>query len=113
MEPINPPIQRQDATNIVDFAIADGCRMLGVVPLPGGQVNSTGMLILDDGRRLVLRIAPDPVVGEQGPSWLTPYGLRRELAVIAAAPDLAPLLPVTVAHDFEGSVLNRDWVLRR
>lgn len=109
---INPPIQRQDATNIVDFALADDCSLLGVIPLPGGQVNSTGMLILDDGRRLVLRIAPDRVVSEQGPSWLSPFGLRRELAVVAAAPELARLLPVTVAHDFENTVLDRDWVLQ-
>ena len=112
MAPINPPIQRQDATNIVEFAFASDCGLLGVVPLAGGQVNSTGMLILDDGRRLVLRIAPDPIVAEQGPSWLSPFGLRRELAVVAAAPDLAPLLPSTVMHDFDGAVLDRDWVLQ-
>ena len=112
MAVINPPIQRKVATEIVEFAFGGECDLLGVVPLPGGQVNSTGMLILDDGRRLVLRIAPDPARADEGPSWLSPFGLRRELAVVAAAPDLAPLLPTTVMHDFHGVVVNRDWVLQ-
>ncbi len=113
MTTINPPISRSDATAIVHHAFGDDVEFLGIVPLGGGQVNSTGMVILGTGQRLVLRIAPASEVAAEAPGWLSPYGLRREAAVInAAGQNLAPLLPVTVAHDFSGSVIPRDWVLQ-
>lgn len=110
---INPPITRNEATAIVEHAFGAERNLLGIVPLGGGQVNSTGMLILDDGQRLILRIAPETSITEAAPGWLSPFGLRREAAVIATAgPDLASLLPQTTAHDFTGSVIPRDWVLQ-
>ena len=114
MTTINPPIARGEAASIVRHTFGADVDLLGIVPLGGGQVNSTGMVILGTGERLVLRIAPDPIQAGLAPSWLSPSGLRREAAVIeAAGPDLARLLPVTVAHDFGGSVIPRDWVLQR
>ena len=77
-----------------------------------GVINDSRMLALPDGNRFILRIAPSDAFADAGPSWFTPYGLRREAAVIAAAHELAEFLPVTIAHDFERTVIDRDWVIQ-
>ena len=77
-----------------------------------GVINDTRLLTWPDDTRRFLRVAPSDAVAGAGPGWLTPYGLRREAAVIAAAGDLAGMLPVTVAHDFQRTVIDRDWVIQ-
>ncbi len=77
-----------------------------------GVINDTRMLTMPDGGRLILRVAPSDAYAGAGPSWFTPYGLRREAAVIAAANDLAGYLPVTVAYDFDRAIIDRDWVIQ-
>ena len=113
MTPINPPISRSEAAAIIDHAFAGDRQLLAIVPLGGGQVNSTGMVILDDSQRLILRIAPDAEAVNAAPGWLSPHGLRREAAVITSAGmELTALLPQTVAHGFDGEIISRDWVLQ-
>jgi aminoglycoside phosphotransferase (APT) family kinase protein len=77
-----------------------------------GVINDTRLLTWPDGTRRYLQVAPSDAVAAAGPGWFTPYGLRREAAVIAAAHTLADYLPVTVAHDFERTVIDRDWVIQ-
>jgi aminoglycoside phosphotransferase (APT) family kinase protein len=91
-----------------------GERRHGVVATTAGEgvINDTRRLTWPDGMQRMLRIAPSDAFAEAGPSWFTPYGLRREAAVIAAAGELAAYLPVTVAHDFERRVIDRDWVIQ-
>lgn len=83
-----------------------------VVPLIGGSINTSYALHMRDGSSAILRVAPSDATAAAGPSWLTPWGLRREAAVIALAIELQPLLPVTIAHDFQRTVLDRDWVIQ-
>lgn len=83
-----------------------------VIPLSGGSINTSYALRTRDGSSMILRVAPSDATAATGPGWLTPWGLRREVAVIALAPDLHPVLPVTVVHDFERTVLDRDWVIQ-
>lgn len=107
------PISTADMEAIVQFAFGRERQLLSSIPLSGGLINATQMLVLDGDERLVLRVAPDSATAEAGPSWLTPYGLRREAAALALLDDLGDLRPATVASDFEQAVLDRDWVLQR
>ena len=107
------PVSERELRAIVDHAFGRQATPVTWIPLGGGQINDTRLLTLADGHRYVLRVAPSEVVALAGPSWFTPYGLRREGAVIAAAPDLVELLPVTLAHDFGHEVIDRDWVIQR
>lgn len=83
------------------------------VALGGGHINDTRLLTMADGRRWVLRVAPSEATAIAGPSWFTPYGLRREWAVVEAASALDQYLPVTVVHDFDHSLIDRDWVIQQ
>jgi aminoglycoside phosphotransferase (APT) family kinase protein len=78
-----------------------------------GMINDTRRLSLPDGTQRYLRLAPTDEFVANGPSWFTAYGLRREAAVIAAASDLAAYLPVTVAYDFDRTIVDRDWVIQQ
>jgi hypothetical protein len=80
--------------------------------LAGGSVNTSYALRMLDGSSAILRVAPSDATAATGPSWLTPWGLRREAAVMALAADLQPLFPVTLAQDFQRTVLDRDWVIQ-
>jgi Ser/Thr protein kinase RdoA (MazF antagonist) len=80
--------------------------------LAGGSVNTSYALRMLDGSSAILRVAPSDAAAAAGPSWLTPWGLRREAAVMALAADLHSLFPVTLAHDFQRTVFDRDWVLQ-
>jgi len=83
------------------------------VALSGGQINDTRMVTLATGEQNIVRIAPSDATAARGPSWFTPHGLRREQAVIAAAGEsMASLLPETVSHDFDRTVIDRDWVIQ-
>jgi hypothetical protein len=81
--------------------------------MPHGVINDARMLTLPDGEQMILRVAPTDALAEAGPTWFTPYGLRREAAVIAAASNLADFLPVTIDHDFQRRVIDRDWVIQK
>lgn len=81
--------------------------------LTGGSINTSYALHMRDGSSAILRVAPSDATAAAGPSWLTPWGLRRESAVIALAAGLQPLLPLTIARDFQRTVLDRDWVIQR
>jgi aminoglycoside phosphotransferase (APT) family kinase protein len=91
-----------------------GERRHGVVAsvIGEGMINDARRLTWPAGTQRILRIAPSDAFAAAGPSWFTPYGLRREAAVIAAASNLAAYLPVTVAHDFDRRVIDRDWVIQ-
>lgn len=93
-------------------AFGGDARIDRAVPLGGGQINDTRMITLVGGLRYIVRVAPSDVAAAAGPSWFTAHGLRREQAVVAAAADLAPFLPVTVVHDFDRTVIDRDWVIQ-
>ncbi len=80
--------------------------------LSGGSINTSYELRMRDGSSAILRVAPSDATAAGGPSWLTPWGLRREAAVIALAAELKPLWPVSIAQDFERSVIDRDWVIQ-
>lgn len=92
------------------FGTPDGLAL--AVRLSGGSINTTYALRRMDGSSAILRVAPSDATAGTGPSWLTPWGLRREAAVIALLPDLHRLLPVTIAHDFRRAVIDRDWVIQ-
>ncbi len=77
-----------------------------------GQINDTRLLEWPDGARRFLRVAPSDATADAGPSWFTAHGLRREAAVVAAARDLADFLPATTTHDFDRTVIDRDWVIQ-
>ncbi len=113
MTSINPPVCHADTVEVIRQAFGGSRGLMASVPMPGGQINATSLTILENGDRLILRAAPSEADASAGPSWLSSRGLRRELAAIAALPDLAHLLPVTVAHDFEDNFLGRDWVLQQ
>jgi hypothetical protein len=110
---INPPVCHADTVEVVRQAFDGARNLVAAVPMPGGQINATSLLILDGGERAILRAAPTDADASAGPSWLSPHGLRREAAAIAAMPDLAHLLPVTIAHQFDDTFLGRDWVLQQ
>lgn len=113
MTSINPPVCHADTVDVVRQAFGGSRDLMASVPLPGGQINATSLIILENGDRLILRAAPSEADASAAPSWLSSRGLRREAAAIAAMPDLAHLLPVTVAHDFEDNFLGRDWVVQQ
>jgi aminoglycoside phosphotransferase (APT) family kinase protein len=110
---INPPVCHADTLQVIRQAFGGSMDLMAAVPLPGGQINATSLTILENGDRLILRAAPSEADASASPSWLTSRGLRREAAAISAMPDLAHLLPVTVAHSFEDNFLGRDWVMQQ
>lgn len=81
-------------------------------PLGGGSINTSYVLRMRNGSPVILRVAPSDATAAAGPSWLMSCGLRREAVVIALAAELHPVLPVTIAHDFERAVIDRDWVIQ-
>lgn len=105
-------VSRGELDAMIRHAFGANARIDREIPLGGGQINDTRMVTLAEGQHYVLRVAPSAATAASGPGWFTPHGLRREQAVIAAAADLAPQLPVTVAHDFDGAVIERDWVFQ-
>lgn len=112
MSPIR--IGETDMRRIAAFAFGPDRSVDSASPLGGGSINDTRLLRLDDGTEAILRVAPGDAAASAGPSWYTAHGLRREAAVIAlASPALGPLLPRTIAHDFERRVIDRDWVIQR
>lgn len=97
---------------IVAAAFGTSSDLVSATRLSGGSVNTSYAIRMRDGSSAILRVAPSDATAAAGPSWLTPWGLRREAAVIALAADLQPLLPVTIGHDFERIVVDRDWVFQ-
>lgn len=81
-------------------------------PIAGGTVNTALLLERATAPSAILRIAPSPAEADAGPSWLTPWGLRREQAVIALLPHLGHLLPPTIHADFSRTLIDRDWVVQ-
>lgn len=110
----NQPVKATSAEieAIVRQALGSHADLERAEPLSGGQINDVRMIALSTGERNILRIAPSDATAERGPSWFTAYGLRREAAVIAAAEPLGEFLPVTIAHDFDRTVIDRDWVVQ-
>lgn len=99
--------------NIQDIAFGDPEAAISVTQLTGGSINATFQVELRDRSSVIIRIAPSEAAAAAGPSWLTPWGLRREQAVIAlAAPALGSLLPRTIAADFNHTLVDRDWVIQ-
>ncbi len=107
------PVTDRELQAIVGNAFGPQPASTAWVRLSGGQINDTRLLTLANGHRCVLRVAPSEATAIAGPSWFTPYGLRRELAVIEVASALRDYLPVTVAHEFDHSVIDRDWVVQQ
>lgn len=98
---------------ILEHAFGGLDAVVSATPLKGGSINATFQVDLRDRASVILRVAPSDSIAAAGPSWLTPWGLRRELAVIAlATPALDPLLPKTIAAGFDRIVIDRDWVLQ-
>lgn len=98
---------------ILEHAFGGLDAVVSATSLKGGSINATFQVDLRDRASVILRVAPSDSIAAAGPSWLTPWGLRRELAVIAlATPALDPLLPKTIAADFDRIVIDRDWVLQ-
>jgi len=97
---------------IMARAFGNADRPCGAAIVGEGVINDTRLLTWPDGTRRYLRVAPSDATAAAGPGWMTPHGLRREAAAITAARELARYLPVTVAHDFERTVIDRDWVIQ-
>lgn len=107
-------IEPHERTAIVEHAFGRAGVVVRVAALSGGLINHVERLTLADGRDVILRVAPDDAAADAGPSWYTSHGLRREAAVVALArPALGGLLPETIAHDFDRTIVDRDWVIQR
>ncbi|MBA2246857.1 MAG: aminoglycoside phosphotransferase family protein [Chloroflexia bacterium] len=107
------PVTGHQIRSILELAFGDGAAVESILPLEGGSINRTFEAALRDRPAVILRVAPSDAGAAAGPSWLTPWGLRREQAVIAlATPALGDLLPVTIASDFDRAVIDRDWVVQ-
>lgn len=105
-------ITGDELRRIVTAAYGSPGTLDAAIPLSGGSINTSYVLRMRNGSLAILRAAPSDATAAAGPSWLTPWGLRREAAVIALAADLHTVLPVTIAHDFERAVIDRDWVIQ-
>jgi aminoglycoside phosphotransferase (APT) family kinase protein len=105
-------IDRHELDAILRHAFGERRHGVTATQIGAGQVNDARLLTWPDDTQRILRVAPSDATADAGPSWFTAYGLRREVAVIAAAHDLASYLPVTTAHDFERAVIDRDWVIQ-
>ncbi len=105
-------VTRQEIDRILRFVFGEKRAATLVEPMGGGSINSVYRVDLGHSESYVLRVAPSEAMAAHGPGWLTPYGLRRELAVIDVASSLSEFLPVTLAHDFDRSLLDRDWVIQ-
>ena len=111
-DPIEP-VDRYQIESILRAAFGEMEAIASVSPLGGGSINTTFQVELRDGPGIVLRIAPSDAAAAAGPGWLTPWGLRREAAVIVlATPALGDLLPTTIASDFDRTLIDRDWVIQ-
>lgn len=106
-------LTEDDLRRIVTAAYGSAGSFGSATPLRGGSINTSYVLRMRNGSLVILRVAPSDATAAAGPSWLTPWGLRREAAVIALAADLDDVLPVTIAHDFERAVIDRDWVIQQ
>ncbi len=107
------PVSRDQIERILKAAFGNGETVASMTPLGGGSINSTFEVMLRDQGSVILRVAPSDALAARGPSWLTPWGLRREQAVIAlATPALGGLLPATIASGFDRAEIERDWVVQ-
>ena len=107
------PVDRHQIESILRSALGEMEAITSVSPLGGGSINTTFQIELRDRPGVVLRIAPSDAAAAAGPGWLTPWGLRREAAVIAlATPALGGLLPTTIASDFDRTLIDRDWIVQ-
>lgn len=101
-----------DVNRILQFVFGKRNEAIPFEPMRGGSINSVFRVDAGESESYVLRIAPSIEVAASGPGWLSPFGLRREFAVIEAASALREFLPVTLTHDFDGEVIDRDWVMQ-
>jgi len=107
------PVSPGQIRTILTAAFGDEAAVQAVSPLGGGSINATFQIDLRDRPAVILRVAPSDAIAAAGPSWLTPWGLRREQAMIAlATPALGDLLPATVVAGFDLAVIDRDWVIQ-
>lgn len=105
-------ITHHDVNRILRFVFGKRNEAIPFEPMRGGSINSVFRVDAGESESYVLRIAPSTEVAARGPGWLSPFGLRREFAVVEAASALRGFLPVTLAHDFDGEVIDRDWVMQ-
>ncbi len=106
-------VTRHEIDRILRFAFGVHQLPIPAESMGGGSINSVFRIDLGESESFVLRVAPAATMAARGPGWLTPYGLRRELAVIDAASSLSEFLPITLAHDFDNAALDRDWVIQK
>lgn len=107
------PVSGQHVHNILKATFSASDVATSVTPMKGGSINTTFRIDLRDGPSAILRVAPSDAAAGRGPSWLTPWGLRREQSVIAlATPALGTLLPKTIASGFDRVLIDRDWIIQ-
>jgi len=99
--------------HIIQQAFGRSASPVDVQQMPTGTVNRTALVTLDRGYRCIIRIGPGQQQITDAPSWLTSFGLRRELAAIALLQSSLDILPVTLAHDFSRDVIDGDWVVQQ
>lgn len=89
-----------------------GQRLISYRTLSGGSVNQVLAITLDHSGECIFRHAPAASALVAFPSWLTPWGLRRERSVIAMLDGFRHMLPETLAfHESDDPAIG-DWVIQ-
>src|SRR5579884_255440 len=77
--------------------------------LGGGEHNNVYLVQMAGREPVILRVAPSP---DRLTPGREPYSLRQEHAILPYLAALSPLLPKTVAIDFTGQVIPRDYLFQ-
>ncbi|MEJ7838712.1 MAG: aminoglycoside phosphotransferase family protein [Thermomicrobiales bacterium] len=89
-----------------------GQRLISQRRMSGGSVNQVYGITLERSGECVLRQAPSSSTIGAFPSWLTPWGLRREQSAIALLDGFRHLLPQTLAFHESDDPESGDWVVQ-
>ncbi|MEV0595641.1 phosphotransferase family protein [Nonomuraea cavernae] len=102
------PLTAEEIVAVCRRAFGPGTRVVSVVELGNGMYNTTYRINLDEGRPVVLRVAPEP-----GRQFLSERELmRNEYASLPYLTSIAPLMPRVMAVDFTHEVIGRDWMIQ-
>lgn len=89
-----------------------GWNDVAIHAVEGGTVNRTFRLSRGE-ESWFLRIGPTEGEANDGPTWFTSKGLRREQQAIAHWHDHARYFPEAVHTDFTRNLIASDWVIQK
>ena len=89
-------------------AFGPAVRVISATELGNGMYNNTYRVDLDEGRPVILRVAPEPARQYRIEREL----MRNEYASVPYLVPIAPLMPRILAADFTQEIIGRDFLFQ-